>query len=73
MDANFLRIILKIFQFTSEDSKLGRLITTMMKNRFRACLKMITVKHVTIAVGLIYYYHELAKAQYGASKVYLLP
>ena len=34
---------------------------------------MITVKHVAIAVGLLDYYHELAKAQHGASKVNLLP
>ena len=43
------------------------------RNKFKAWLKKITVKHVTIAVGLLDYYHELAKAQHGASKVNLLP
>ena len=36
-------------------------------------MNKITVKHVTITMGLLDYYHELAKAQHGASKVNLLP
>ena len=42
-------------------------------NKFRAWLNKITVKHVTITMGLLDYYHELAKAQHGASQVNLLP
>ena len=43
--------------------------TNKQKDTLLAALKKITLEHVTIVVGLMDYYHVLAKAQHGASTV----